>query len=77
MYNISFYLVRFYLYFRYDKSSDFTVVLQPFSKLFNAPNADPRRAQSIDPSLITYDCFHFSQKGHALGKNMNNKINRF
>ncbi|XP_012340871.1 phospholipase B1, membrane-associated-like [Apis florea] len=55
---------------RYDKSSDFTVVLQPFSKLFNAPNADPRRAQSIDPSLITYDCFHFSQKGHALGANL-------
>lgn len=49
------------------------MVLQPFSKLFNAPNADPRRAQSIDPTLITHDCFHFSQKGHALGKNMNNK----
>ena len=56
---------------RYDKSPDFTVVLQPFIKLFNAPNADPRRAPPIDPSLVTYDCFHFSQKGHALGRNIN------
>ncbi|KAG7211820.1 hypothetical protein KM043_011050 [Ampulex compressa] len=55
---------------RYDKSPDFTVVLQPFIKLFNAPNADPRRAAPIDPSLVTYDCFHFSQKGHALGANL-------
>ncbi|XP_017765181.1 PREDICTED: phospholipase B1, membrane-associated-like [Eufriesea mexicana] len=55
---------------RYDKSPDFTVVLQPFIKLFNAPNADPRGAPPIDPSLVTYDCFHFSQKGHALGANL-------
>ncbi|KAK9298319.1 hypothetical protein QLX08_008322 [Tetragonisca angustula] len=55
---------------RYDKSPDFTVVLQPFIKLFNAPNADPRRAPPIDSSLVTYDCFHFSQKGHALGANL-------
>ncbi|KZC13787.1 Phospholipase B1, membrane-associated [Dufourea novaeangliae] len=55
---------------RYDKSADFTVVLQPFIKLFNAPNADPNRASPIDPNLVTYDCFHFSQKGHALGANL-------
>ncbi|CAK9796707.1 Phospholipase B1, membrane-associated [Anthophora quadrimaculata] len=55
---------------RYDKSPDFTVVLQPFIKLFNAPNADPSKASPIDPSLVTYDCFHFSQKGHALGANL-------
>ncbi|XP_076647794.1 phospholipase B1, membrane-associated isoform X3 [Halictus rubicundus] len=55
---------------RYDKSLDFTVVLQPFIKLFNAPNADPRKASPIDPTLVTYDCFHFSQKGHALGANL-------
>ncbi|XP_017882928.2 phospholipase B1, membrane-associated-like [Ceratina calcarata] len=55
---------------RYDDSPDFTVVLQPFIKLFNAPNADPKRAPPIDPALVTYDCFHFSQKGHALGANL-------
>ncbi|XP_018398062.1 PREDICTED: phospholipase B1, membrane-associated-like, partial [Cyphomyrmex costatus] len=55
---------------RYDNSPDFTVVLQPFIKLFNAPNTDPRRAPSIDSSLVTYDCFHFSQKGHALAANL-------
>ncbi|XP_076172563.1 phospholipase B1, membrane-associated [Ptiloglossa arizonensis] len=55
---------------RYDRSPDFTVVLQPFMKLFNAPNADPRKALPIDPSLVTYDCFHFSQKGHALAANL-------
>ncbi|XP_076763920.1 phospholipase B1, membrane-associated isoform X2 [Xylocopa sonorina] len=55
---------------RYDKDPNFTVVLQPFIKLFNAPNADPGRAPPIDPSLVTYDCFHFSQKGHALGANL-------
>ncbi|XP_033334974.2 phospholipase B1, membrane-associated [Megalopta genalis] len=55
---------------RYDKSLDFTVVLQPFIKLFNAPNADPSKASPIDPTLVTYDCFHFSQKGHALGANL-------
>ncbi|XP_032667533.1 phospholipase B1, membrane-associated-like [Odontomachus brunneus] len=55
---------------RYDDSPNFTVVLQPFVKLFNAPNADPTRASPIDSSLVTYDCFHFSQKGHALGANL-------
>ncbi|XP_066589740.1 phospholipase B1, membrane-associated-like [Prorops nasuta] len=55
---------------RYDNSPDFTVVLQPFIKLFNAPNSDPSRARPIDSSLVTYDCFHFSQKGHALGANL-------
>ncbi|XP_031334145.1 phospholipase B1, membrane-associated-like [Photinus pyralis] len=55
---------------RYEKN-DFTVVLQPFIKLFNAP-ADPRKLydEAIDISYITHDCFHFSQKGHALAANM-------
>lgn len=45
------------------------MVLQPFMKLFNAPE-DPvhRYDEVIDISYITHDCFHFSQKGHALGK---------
>ncbi|KAJ8939582.1 hypothetical protein NQ314_011079 [Rhamnusium bicolor] len=56
---------------RYDKKEDFTVVLQPFMKLFNAP-IDPahRYNEVIDISYITHDCFHFSQKGHALGANL-------
>lgn len=54
---------------RYDRKEDFTVVLQPFMKSFNAPD-DPahRFDEVIDISYITHDCFHFSQKGHALGK---------
>ena len=55
---------------RYDTSSDFTVVLQPslvngllprnYNKLFN------RRLPDL--SFLAPDCFHFSQKLHALGK---------
>ncbi|XP_043268853.1 phospholipase B1, membrane-associated-like [Venturia canescens] len=55
---------------RYDTTKDFTVVFQPFTKLFNAPNSDPRQASPMDSSLVTYDCFHFSQRGHALGANL-------
>ncbi|CAH0558649.1 unnamed protein product [Brassicogethes aeneus] len=53
---------------RYDKKDDFTVVIQPFMKLFNAPK-DIKQTfdEVIDISYITHDCFHFSQKGHALG----------
>ncbi|RZC36471.1 phospholipase B1, membrane-associated [Asbolus verrucosus] len=56
---------------RYDVKEDFTVVLQPFMKLFNAPTDEAHKFDEvIDISYITYDCFHFSQKGHALGANM-------
>ncbi|XP_033211066.1 phospholipase B1, membrane-associated-like [Belonocnema kinseyi] len=55
---------------RYDTTSDFTVVLQPFMKLFNAPNSDPNLAPRLDSTFVTHDCFHFSQKGHALGANL-------
>ncbi|KAL1117924.1 hypothetical protein AAG570_004237 [Ranatra chinensis] len=52
---------------RYNQKLDFTVVIQPFMTLFNAPKDTNRRYQEvIDISYITYDCFHFSQKGHAL-----------
>ncbi|KAL1459735.1 hypothetical protein WDU94_011690, partial [Cyamophila willieti] len=56
---------------RYNKKKDFTVVIQPFIKLFNIPS-DPRKKYSevIDISYVTYDCFHFSQKGHALAANL-------
>ncbi|KAJ8983279.1 hypothetical protein NQ317_010529 [Molorchus minor] len=56
---------------RYDKRDDFTVVLQPFMKSFNVPeDPDHWYDEVIDISYITHDCFHFSQKGHALGANM-------
>lgn len=54
---------------RYDKKEDFTVVLQPFMRAFNALDDPARRFEEVlDISYITHDCFHFSQKGHALGK---------
>nr|ACE75301.1 phospholipase B-like protein [Glyptapanteles indiensis] len=55
---------------RYDRSPNFTVVVQPFTEYFNAPNSDPMNAPSFQSHMITYDCFHFSQKGHALVANM-------
>ncbi|XP_049869755.1 phospholipase B1, membrane-associated-like isoform X2 [Pectinophora gossypiella] len=56
---------------RYDTTEDFTVVVQPFMRLFNAP-LPPTRPLSlvIHQSYITHDCFHFSQKGHALAANL-------
>lgn len=36
---------------------------------YNMPLNEKYKLQEvIDISYITYDCFHFSQKGHALGK---------
>ncbi|CAH0386793.1 unnamed protein product [Bemisia tabaci] len=58
---------------RYNKKEDFTVVIQPFIKLFNAPLKSDRKTrlkEVIDISYVTYDCFHFSQKGHALAANL-------
>ncbi|XP_045765635.1 phospholipase B1, membrane-associated-like [Maniola jurtina] len=56
---------------RYDTRDDFTVVVQPFMRLFNAP-MPPTQPLSlvIHQSYITHDCFHFSQKGHALAANL-------
>ncbi|XP_073985770.1 phospholipase B1, membrane-associated-like [Rhodnius prolixus] len=56
---------------RYNRKDDFTVVIQPFMTFFNAPsNATDRYKEVIDISYITHDCFHFSQKGHALAANL-------
>uniref|UniRef100_A0A1B6D4F4 Phospholipase B1, membrane-associated n=1 Tax=Clastoptera arizonana TaxID=38151 RepID=A0A1B6D4F4_9HEMI len=56
---------------QYNKKQDFTVVIQPFIKLFNAPlEPNLRFSQVIDISYVTYDCFHFSQKGHAMAANL-------
>ncbi|XP_047984332.1 phospholipase B1, membrane-associated-like [Leguminivora glycinivorella] len=56
---------------RYDTRPDFTVVIQPFMRLFNAPwPPSPNLPLVIHQSYITHDCFHFSQKGHALAANL-------
>ncbi|KAM3956769.1 LOW QUALITY PROTEIN: phospholipase B1, membrane-associated [Aphomia sociella] len=56
---------------RYDTRDDFTVVWQPFMKLFNAPlPIKTPLPLVIHQSYITHDCFHFSQKGHALAANL-------
>ncbi|KAJ1522721.1 hypothetical protein ONE63_001881 [Megalurothrips usitatus] len=56
---------------RYDTREDFTVVIQPFMKLFNAPlDRALWGTEVIDISYVTYDCFHFSQKGHAMAANL-------
>ncbi|VVC93573.1 unnamed protein product [Leptidea sinapis] len=56
---------------RYDTRDDFTVVFQPFMRVFNAPLPLPEPLPLvIHQSYITHDCFHFSQKGHALAANL-------
>ncbi|CAK1545817.1 unnamed protein product [Leptosia nina] len=56
---------------RYDTRPDFTVVVQPFMRLFNAPLPPTEPLPLvIHQSYITHDCFHFSQKGHALAANL-------
>ncbi|KAJ0179043.1 hypothetical protein K1T71_005818 [Dendrolimus kikuchii] len=56
---------------RYDTRDDFTVVIQPFMRIFNAPfPPKPPLPLVIHQSYITHDCFHFSQKGHALAANL-------
>jgi hypothetical protein len=43
--------------------------MQPFMRLFNLPpGTRAPLPRVIHQSYITHDCFHFSQKGHALGK---------
>ena len=55
---------------RYDKRNDFTVVLQPFLTQLNLPTSSPRPGARPQPDLSYFapDCFHFSQKLHAAGR---------
>ncbi|KAJ9576070.1 hypothetical protein L9F63_007035 [Diploptera punctata] len=56
---------------RYDTKEDFTVVLQPFIQSLNVPlDKHLLQMEAIHISYITHDCFHFSQKGHALAANL-------
>ncbi|XP_065335675.1 phospholipase B1, membrane-associated-like [Cloeon dipterum] len=58
---------------KYDSKPDFTVVFQPFLKVLDAPWSEIKSGKfemAVDASYITYDCFHFSQKGHAMMANM-------
>lgn len=56
---------------RYNKKPDFTVVIQPFTKAYNMPKEKKFQfLEAIASNYITYDCFHFSQRGHALAANM-------
>lgn len=46
-------------------TNDFTVVVQPFSRDF----IFPKTANGVtDYTLLSEDCFHFSQKGNAMSK---------
>ena len=55
---------------RYNKRNDFTVVLQPFLIQLNLPTSSPRPGGRSQPDLGYFapDCFHFSQKLHAAGR---------
>ncbi|XP_069694744.1 phospholipase B1, membrane-associated-like [Periplaneta americana] len=56
---------------RYDAKDDFTVVVQPFIRFLNAPSdRSSRFKEAIHVSFVTHDCFHFSQKGHAMAANL-------
>ncbi|KAF4533410.1 hypothetical protein B566_EDAN013292 [Ephemera danica] len=58
----------------YDTRPDFTVVFQPFMQVLNAPWSEASSGQfklaPIDQTFVTFDCFHFSQKGHAMMANL-------
>lgn len=45
---------------------DFTVVLQAFTEDLKFPL---NRLNTTDTTYLASDCFHFSQKGYARGKN--------
>ena len=50
---------------RYDTKDDFTVVIQPTLIQGSLPQL---RNGNIDLNFLAPDCFHFSQRTHALGK---------
>jgi phospholipase B1 len=56
---------------RYDRSDDFTVVLQPFSIGTMFPYASPRPGARPQPDISFFapDCFHPAQKTHTHREN--------
>lgn len=50
----------------FKNKDDFTVVLQTFTDQLKFPL---NRLNTTDLSYLGPDCFHFSQKGYARGKN--------
>ncbi|XP_068085167.1 phospholipase B1, membrane-associated-like [Anabrus simplex] len=50
---------------RYHEKEDFTVVFQPFTMNITFPTTD----DITDYTYMSYDCFHLSQKTHALAAN--------
>lgn len=55
---------------RYDTRDDFTVQYQPTFKNMRFPTFRDRRSgkEFTDYSYLAVDCFHYSQKFHALGE---------
>uniref|UniRef100_A0A0N5A3S1 Lipase_GDSL domain-containing protein n=1 Tax=Parastrongyloides trichosuri TaxID=131310 RepID=A0A0N5A3S1_PARTI len=49
---------------KFDTTDDFTVVVQPFFK--NSLNPPKLANGTVDIAFFAPDCFHFSQKGHAV-----------
>ncbi|KAJ9576074.1 hypothetical protein L9F63_007039, partial [Diploptera punctata] len=55
---------------RYSTKNDFAVVLQPFLTKSKVPEIKSKSGSTfVDLSFLAKDCFHFSQKGHALAAN--------
>ncbi|XP_068085160.1 phospholipase B1, membrane-associated-like [Anabrus simplex] len=50
---------------RYHEKDDFTVVFQPFTMHITFPTT----GDTTDYTYMSYDCFHLSQKTHALAAN--------
>ncbi|XP_043206266.1 phospholipase B1, membrane-associated-like, partial [Amphibalanus amphitrite] len=51
---------------RYDTREDFTVVIQPFNVESKLPMVGSQFGMRADPTFMSADCFHLSQRGHSL-----------
>ena len=55
---------------RYDTRDDFTVVIQPFNVKSKLPMVRSGFGMMADPTFMSADCFHLSQRGHSLSKSL-------